>query len=132
MDEIYQGKNNALAVLSEAEVCLRFSFIDQDNQIEYQETAKVTTDLMGTVNLLIGNGEQTDGYANGFSAVLWDGNAKNLEVEVDIEGYCSRFEFVSSEPFTYVPFAFIRPSVIPDRKALRVFRDLKVPRVCKA
>lgn len=100
------GKNNALAVLSEAEVCLRFSFIDQDNQIEYQETATVTTDLMGTVNLLIGNGEQTDGYANGFSAVLWDGNAKNLEVEVDIEGYCSRFEFVSSEPFTYVPFAF--------------------------
>ena len=100
------GQDNMYAPVTEQDICLRFSFIDSDNGLEYQENILTTTDVFGMVNLIIGNDIQIGGYAEGFDGILWDGNPKNLMVEVDIKGTCTDLVLISNEPFTYVPFAY--------------------------
>ena len=100
------GVDNPYAPLINTEVCLRFNIIDHNGTIEYQEQVQATTDMFGMVNLLIGNAQQTLGYAAGFSGIVWDSNPKFLKVELDIQGGCMNFEELSNQPFTYVPFAY--------------------------
>ena len=100
------GQDNMYAPVTEQDICLRFSFIDSDNGLEYQENILTTTDVFGMVNLIIGNDIQIGGYAEGFDGILWDGSPKNLMVEVDVKGTCTELVEISNEPFTYVPFAF--------------------------
>ena len=100
------GQDNMYAPVTEQMVCLRFSFIDSENGLEYQENVITATDVFGMVNLIIGNDIQIGGYAEGFGGILWDGSPKNLIVEVDVKGTCTELVQISNEPFTYVPFAF--------------------------
>ena len=100
------GQDYMYAPVTEQDICLRFSFIDSSNGLEYQENILTTTDVFGMVNLIIGNDIQIGGYAAGFSGILWDGSPKNLIVEVDVKGSCAELVQISNEPFTYVPFAF--------------------------
>jgi hypothetical protein len=87
-------------------ICLQFSFIDANNRVEYQEEIKVKTDEFGMVNLTIGNGEQTGGYASSFDAIVWNATVqKNLQVALDARGLCNQFEILSNEPIASVPFA---------------------------
>ncbi|MEY4012888.1 MAG: hypothetical protein RIT22_2012, partial [Bacteroidota bacterium] len=87
-------------------ICLQFSFIDANNRVEYQEEIKVKTDEFGMVNLTIGNGEQTGGYASSFDAIVWNATVqKKLQVALDAKGLCNQFELLSSEPIASVPFA---------------------------
>jgi hypothetical protein len=58
------------------------------------------------VNVIIGSGVYIAGTSTTLAGVDWDGNAKNLVVEVDVKGTCSNFIEISNQPFTYVPFAF--------------------------
>ena len=83
------GQDNMYAPVTEQDICLRFSFIDSDNGLEYQENILTTTDVFGMVNLIIGNDIQIGGYAEGFDGILWDGSPKNLMVEVDVKGTCT-------------------------------------------
>ena len=130
----YQETTTRLSVLSEEIVCLRFSFIDQDNYVEYQEMTTVKTDVMGTVNLIVGKAAQTAGYADGFNGIQWKGDAKNLEVEVDITGSWYGFEFVSSEPYLCALCILLcklnpGPQGNKGQRDLRVYKAFKVYRV---
>ena len=104
--EVTPGYNNANSPLANKSVCLQFSIIDAASQTEYQEKITTTTDEFGMVNLVIGTGIQTGGYATSFSAIFWSVTLKSLKVALDSNGQCSNFLEISNQPFNSVPFAF--------------------------
>jgi hypothetical protein len=104
--ESIPGVNNATAPMANKSVCLQFSIIDASSQIEYQEAISTTTDEYGMVNLVIGNGVQSSGYASSFSTITWSVDQKSLKVALDITGQCSDFVDISSQKFESVPYAF--------------------------
>lgn len=103
--ESVPGIRNSNSPLSNKAICLQFSIVDASFSTEYQEKVTVTTDDYGMVNLVIGNGTQTGGYANSFNAIVWSNPNKYLKVSVDQTGNCSSFELFSDQILTYVPFA---------------------------
>lgn len=103
--ESVPGIKNSNSPLSNKAICIQFSIVDENTQTEYQEKVTVTTDDFGMVNLVIGNGTQTGGYANSFNAIVWSNPDKYLKVSVDQTGNCSSFELISNQILTYVPFA---------------------------
>jgi hypothetical protein len=100
------GVNNNNVPLSNKLICLKFSIIDSNSNLEYIETHKITTDAYGIVNLIIGTGNQIGGYASSFSNILWNNTTKNLKVDLDVNANCTYYVEISNQPFTYVPFAF--------------------------
>jgi hypothetical protein len=104
--EILPGNNNSNAVLSNKDICLRFSIKDATTNLEYQETQKVKTDEFGMVNLVVGKGNQVGGYASNFDAIVWNSSNKKLQVEIDVTGNCSSFIEISDQDFSAVPFAY--------------------------
>ena len=100
------GADNSRSPLVNQTICLRFKIIKPVAILEYQETQLTTTDEFGMVNVVIGTGIRTGGTAANFAAVTWDGNPKNLIVEVDVDGACSNFIEISNQPFTSVPYAY--------------------------
>lgn len=103
--QILPGNNQSDLVLSNKSICLRFSIIDINTQLEYQETISTQTDDFGMVNLIIGTGNQVGGYASNFQTVVWDGANKKMKVEVDLTTSCSTFITISEQFFTTVPFS---------------------------
>lgn len=103
--QILPGNNQSDLVLSNRSICLRFSIIDMNTQLEYQETIPTQTDDFGMVNLVIGTGNQVGGYASNFHTVVWDGSNKKMKVEVDLTTSCSTFITISEQFFTTVPFS---------------------------
>jgi hypothetical protein len=100
------GVNVTNVPMANKNICLQFKFIDSSNRVEYQEEVKVKTDEFGMVNITIGQGNQTGGYASNFNSIVWSAQAqKNLQVGLDATGLCSRFEELSNEPIASVPFA---------------------------
>ncbi len=87
-------------------ICLKFSFIDESSNIEYEEVVKTTTDEFGMVNLVIGTNTQTGGYASSFANIVWDISNKKLKVALDSYGNCASFEEISDNPLSSVPFAY--------------------------
>ena len=108
--ESVPGYNNISAPLANKEICMRFSIYDNNNQAEYVETIKTTTDKSGIVNLIIGSGSKVGGYATSFSGILWDKNLKRLKVEFDVNANCSDYLEISNQTFSYVPFAYYSSS----------------------
>ena len=104
--EVTPGYNNANSPLANTSVCLQFSIIDAASQTEYQEKITTTTDEFGMVNLVIGSGIQTGGYATSFSNIYWSVTLKSLKVALDSKGQCTNFIEISNQPFNSVPFAF--------------------------
>jgi hypothetical protein len=100
------GVDVANQPMTNKNICLQFSFIDENNRVEYQEEIKVKTDEFGMVNLTIGNGAQSGGYASSFDAIIWNASVqKKLQVALDAKGLCNQFELLSNEPIASVPFA---------------------------
>ena len=99
------GVDNSRAPLVNKNICLRFKIVKGSSTLEYQETLATTTDEFGMVNVVIGTGTKTGGSASNFTTINWDGNPKNLVVELDTTGNCSSFLEISNQPFTSVPFA---------------------------
>ena len=87
-------------------VCLQFSLTDNLSQLEYQEVIPTTTDEFGMVNLIIGSGNQTGGYASSFNTIVWNANIKKLKVQLDVNGICQQFIILSDNPLSAVPFAY--------------------------
>ena len=75
--EVIPGINNLNAPISNTSVCLQFIFVDASSQTEYIETISTRTDEFGMVNLVIGSGVQTGGYATSFSDIYWSVAEKN-------------------------------------------------------
>ena len=99
------GVDNSRAPLINKNICLRFKIVKGSSTLEYQETVTTTTDEFGMVNVVIGTGTKTGGSASNFATINWDGNPKNLVVELDTTANCSSFLEISNQPFTSVPFA---------------------------
>jgi hypothetical protein len=99
------GYNNTQVPLSNRNICLKFSFIDELNSLEYEEIFTTTTDDVGMVNLIIGTEDRTGGYASSFEDITWSSLPKNLKVDLSVNDGCSNFIEISNAPFTAVPYA---------------------------
>ena len=104
------GVNNTNEPLANKNICLKFSIIDHNSQLEYVETIQTTTDEFGMVNLIIGTGIRISGYAASFSNIVWNNNPKSLKVDLSTTGICSNYTEISKQPFTAVPFALFAAS----------------------
>ena len=92
-----------LPPLRNTEICLRFKIIDSNDQEEYSEEQKTTTDEFGMINLIVGRGSAL-GSAS-WDLVDWGNNLKSLKVEIDYTGNCSSFKDLSLQELTAVPYA---------------------------
>mgnify|MGYP000328963615 CR=1 FL=1 len=100
------GVNVANVPLTNRSICLKFSFLDAATAVEYEEVVKTTTDEFGMVNLTIGSGNQTGGYASSYTTIVWNAAAeKSLKVALDATGLCNQFDELSVEKLDAVPFA---------------------------
>ena len=100
------GVNNSSSPLVNKNICMVFKFIDEFSNVEYQETVQTKTDAFGMVNLVIGSGNQTAGYASSFKDIVWGTSKKSLIVGINTEGSCSNYVEISNQDFNYVPLAF--------------------------
>jgi hypothetical protein len=80
------------------QICMSFKFTDEFSNVEYQETVQTKTDLL-TVNLIIGSGLQTGGYASSFSDISWSTLNKKLAVGINTNGSCTTFIEISNQDF---------------------------------
>jgi hypothetical protein len=104
------GEDNLTSPLVEKDICLKFLFKSATGVPEYEEVISTTTDAFGMVNVVIGTGSRIGGSANTFSQIVWNSQAKFLEVSFDKVGLCASFVFLSSQQFTAVPFALYAAS----------------------
>ncbi len=87
-------------------ICLQFSFLDSNSIVEYSEKVNVRTDEFGMVNVKIGLGTQSGGYATSFNGIIWNPQAqKSLKVELDVTDLCNQYIEISNQPMASVPFA---------------------------
>ena len=100
------GFNNTQVPLANRNICLKFSFIDELNSLEYEEIFTTTTDDVGMVNLIIGT-EDMNRWVRKFFLKTLPGVTlpKNLKVDLSVNDGCSNFIEISNAPFTAVPFA---------------------------
>ncbi|MDI5950320.1 hypothetical protein QLS91_11865 [Flavobacterium sp. LB2P84] len=105
------GVNDQNAPLANKQICLQFTIFDSNLINEYQEKVQLTTDEFGMVNVIIGKGIQTDGYAASFGKINWNPTKMSLKVSVDILGLCSSFEEISNQLFSSVPAAYTAENV---------------------
>ena len=101
--------------LSKGNVCLRFSLLNAQGGLDYEETQSVTTDEYGLVNVSIGAGAQAQasnstGVYRSFDSIVWTSSVKSLKVSVSYDG-CSSFKQVSSQALNYIPYALYAEAV---------------------
>ena len=87
--------------LNKGKVCLRFSLLNAQGGLDYEETQQVVTDEYGLVNVAIGAGAQAQAgnstsIYKSFDSVLWNSSVKSLKVSVSYDG-CNSFKQVSSQ-----------------------------------
>jgi len=88
--------------LPSTNIAIKFSILDSQNRTIFLEIQNTTTDEFGRINLVIGEAEP-----DRFQGISWDGNPKDLKVEIDFNGG-ENFEDLSRETLTFVPYAFHR------------------------
>lgn len=96
------GVDGASNILINADVTFRFTVLNENGAVEYQEVQNTTTSAFGMVNLTIGQGIPEAGL---FTEIFWDGKKKDLKVEISIEG---NFKELSYQRLLFVPYAFHR------------------------
>ena len=98
--------------LNNGKVCLRFSLMNAQGGVDYEETQQITTDEYGLVNVAIGAGTQSNGNSiyKSFESIVWTSSVKSLKVSVSYDG-CSSFKQVSSQALNYTPYALYAEAV---------------------
>ena len=101
--------------LNKGKVCLRFSLLNAQGGLDYEETQQVTTDEFGLVSVAIGAGSQalasnSTSIYKSFESIVWNANMKSLKVSVSYDG-CSSFKQVSTQIFNYTPYALYAEAV---------------------
>ena len=86
--------------LALADVALRFT-ITNEVGIEYTEVHTTITDENGMVSLIVGTGTPT--YAS-FSNIIWDGEVKSINVELNILDSNEGFVFLDAQDILYLPY----------------------------
>ena len=99
--------------LSNGAVCLKFTFLNADGSVDYEETQSTQTDEFGLVSLSIGSAPtnnqikrtilQTGKYID-FSSIKWDEKRKSLKVSVSFDN-CSTYKVSTIELLNYTPYA---------------------------
>jgi hypothetical protein len=100
------GQDVYNAPLTNKNICILFTVLDGNANAEYQEYQNTTTDAFGMVNLVIGTGTKSGGYASLLSTVNWSLGNKTLVVAINALGNCSDYTEFSREKLNYVPYAF--------------------------
>jgi len=92
--------------LNNGKVCLRFSLLNAQGGLDYEETQQVTTDEYGLVSVNIGVGTQgsSNSIYKSFESMVWNSSVKSLKVSVSYDG-CNSFKQVSSQALNYTPYA---------------------------
>ena len=101
--------------LNKGNVCLRFSLLNAQGGLDYEEIQQVTTDEYGLVNVAIGAGAQAQAgnstsIYKSFDSVVWNSSVKSLKVSVSYDA-CSSFKQVSSQALNYTPYALYAEAV---------------------
>ncbi|PDS23942.1 hypothetical protein, partial [Flavobacterium branchiophilum] len=97
------GEDYSNSILHDKNIIIRFSIINGLNDsVEYQEIQHTITDHYGMINLIIGKGIPTLGV---FHQIFWNGQKKNLKVEIDING---EFKDLSIQEIVFTPYAYHR------------------------
>ncbi|MEN9362945.1 MAG: Invertebrate iridescent virus 22, partial [Bacteroidota bacterium] len=96
--------------LSKGKVCLKFSFVNAQGTIDYEETQQTTTDEYGLVSLAVGTGTYLAGTYKNFESIVWDANVKSMKVSVSYDA-CSTFKQVSTQALNYTPYALYAEAV---------------------
>ena len=96
------------------DICLRFTFLNSSQNVEYLEIQNTRTDDYGMVNLVIGTGSPQNGYS--WDNIYWGAESKSLKVEVDygseFQSNCENFVELSLQELTAVPYAMYAPGLI--------------------
>jgi hypothetical protein len=87
---------------------VRFTIQDTTGKVEYQETQQTKTDKFGIINLTIGLGVVTSASPNVFREIDWNGNGKDLKVEISLGEATTNFTELSFQSLYFVPYAFHR------------------------
>ncbi len=87
---------------------MRFSIIDENGVLNYQEEHQTQTDEYGMINLVIGEGEVTAESPGNFDDVDWNGAPKDLLVEISLGELSGSFEVFSEDKLWFVPYAYHR------------------------
>ena len=108
------GVDKEVISYSNKDICLRFTFLNSSQNIEYVEIQNTRTDDYGMVNLVIGTGSPQNGYS--WDNISWGAESKSLKVEVDYgsesQTYCENFVELSLQELTAVPYAMYAPGLI--------------------
>jgi hypothetical protein len=101
--------------LNKGKVCLRFSLLNAQGGLDYEETQQVVTDEYGLVNVAIGTGSQAQASNStsiykSFESIVWNSSVKSLKVSVSYDG-CSSFKQVSAQALNYTPYALYAEAV---------------------
>ena len=101
--------------LYKGNVCLRFSLLNAQGGLDYEETQQITTDAYGLVNVSIGAGTQAQtgnstSIYKSFESVVWTSAVKSLQVSISYDG-CNNFSQVSSQVLNYTPYALYAEAV---------------------
>tara|TARA_R110000744_G_scaffold380084_1_gene499694 strand:+ start:2212 stop:4284 length:2073 start_codon:yes stop_codon:yes gene_type:complete len=90
-------------IIPEVTIAIKFSIIDIENVLVYEEVQTTNPDAYGRINLFIGTENPES-----FRQINWDGTAKNLKVDIDFSGTGTDFIDMSQEKLTYVPYSYHR------------------------
>lgn len=85
--------------LSSEDITLRFT-ITNEAGVEYIEDHNITTDENGMVSLIVGEGIP---LSFTFDDIIWDGELKYLNVELDILSNNEGFVFLDTQKILYIP-----------------------------
>jgi hypothetical protein len=100
-------------------VVLRFT-IENEKGIEYIEEHPITTDENGMISLIVGEGTP---ISSNFSAILWDGKLKYLNVEINILNSNKGFVLLDNQKILYIP----HPTQGSNVKIVDTIGDLNPP-----
>lgn len=90
-------------IISNQAVSIRFSILDSGSTstIVYQEIQSTTTNVLGLINLNIGQGSVT---AGSFNSINWASGSKYLKLELDVNGG-SNYTLFGNTQLLSVPYA---------------------------
>ena len=89
-------------ILPNKEINVRFTIYGNSGNTDYQEIHTTKTDEYGMINLVIGKGNSVAGK---FTEIYWDGSAKNLKVEINLDG---TYSDLSDQELLFIPYAYHR------------------------
>ncbi len=109
--------------LGNTEVTFRFT-ISNDDGTEYIEEQTVTTDENGLVSLIVSEGTPIQST---FDSIVWDGNPKYLNVDLNILSNNTGFTFLDSQRILYIPHPSSNTNSTNNVQIVSLISDLTPP-----